>query len=35
VGLTAALGAGPVAIGTAPFVYFIEEHPRDDHVVAD
>ena len=27
-GLIDALGAGPVAVDTAPFVYFIEEHPR-------
>jgi predicted nucleic acid-binding protein len=28
VDLIAALGAGPVAIDTVAFVYFIEEHPR-------
>lgn len=27
-GLIEAVGAGPVAVDTAPFVYFIEEHPR-------
>ncbi|MFP3942165.1 MAG: type II toxin-antitoxin system VapC family toxin [Thermoanaerobaculia bacterium] len=27
-GLTAELGPGPVALDTAAFVYFIEEHPR-------
>lgn len=27
-GLSAALGAGPVAVDTAIFIYFIEEHPR-------
>lgn len=26
-GLRAALGIGPVAIDSAPFIYFIEEHP--------
>jgi len=28
VGLRAAVGAGPVALDTAPFIYFIEDHPR-------
>jgi predicted nucleic acid-binding protein len=27
VGLTGTLGAGPIGIDTAPFIYFIEEHP--------
>lgn len=27
-GLTEDLGAGPVALDTAPVIYFIEEHPR-------
>ena len=27
-GLSDALGDGPVAVDTAPFIYFIEEHPR-------
>lgn len=27
-GLIDALGSGPVAIDTAPFVYFIEKHPK-------
>ena len=27
-GLRAAVGAGPVALDTAPFIYFIEDHPR-------
>ncbi len=27
-GLIEAVGTGPVALDTAPFVYFIEEHPR-------
>jgi predicted nucleic acid-binding protein len=27
VGLTAALGAGPVAVDTAIFIYLVEEHP--------
>ena len=27
-GLTEALGAGPIAVDTALFIYFIEEHPR-------
>jgi predicted nucleic acid-binding protein len=27
VGLTEALGAGPIAVDTALFIYFIEEHP--------
>lgn len=27
-GLIEALGAGPVALDTAAFIYFIEEHPR-------
>lgn len=27
-GLIEAVGAGPVALDTAPFVYFIEDHPR-------
>ena len=26
-GLIASVGAGPVAVDTAPFIYFIEEHP--------
>jgi predicted nucleic acid-binding protein len=28
VGLTEDLGAGPVAVDTSAFIYFIEEHPR-------
>jgi predicted nucleic acid-binding protein len=28
VGLLDDLGDGPVAVDTAPFIYFIEEHPR-------
>jgi predicted nucleic acid-binding protein len=28
VGLTEALGAGPIAVDTALFIYFIEEHPN-------
>jgi hypothetical protein len=28
VGLTDAIGAGPVALDTVAFIYFIEEHPR-------
>lgn len=27
-GIVAAVGSGPVALDTAPFIYFIEEHPR-------
>ena len=27
-GLLSDLGAGPVALDSAPFIYFIEEHPR-------
>jgi predicted nucleic acid-binding protein len=26
--LRAAVGSGPVALDTAPFIYFIEQHPR-------
>lgn len=32
-GLTNILGAGPVALDTAPFIYFMEEHPRFGAVV--
>jgi predicted nucleic acid-binding protein len=28
VGLTEAAGSGPIAVDTALFIYFIEEHPR-------
>jgi hypothetical protein len=28
VGLVKELGAGPVALDTAPFIYLIEEHPQ-------
>lgn len=27
-GLIEDVGGGPVALDTAPFIYFIEEHPR-------
>lgn len=33
-GLRAAVGRGPVALDTAAFVYFIEEHPRYAPLVA-
>lgn len=33
-GLTAALGSGPVALDTVAFIYFIEEHERFVPVVA-
>ncbi|HLD78335.1 MAG TPA: type II toxin-antitoxin system VapC family toxin [archaeon] len=33
-GLTAALGSGPVALDTVAFIYFIEEHERFVSVVA-
>jgi predicted nucleic acid-binding protein len=32
-GLIEAVGAGPVALDTAPFIYFIEEHPQYAPVV--
>jgi len=34
VGLTKALGSGPVALDTVAFIYFIEEHERFVSVVA-
>ncbi|MCL4809319.1 MAG: hypothetical protein KJ062_16255, partial [Thermoanaerobaculia bacterium] len=34
-GLTNALGRGPVGIDTAPFIYFIEEHPVFVRVLDD
>ena len=33
-GLRAAVGRGPVALDTAAFIYFIEEHPRYAPLVA-
>lgn len=33
-GLRAALGRGPVALDTAAFIYFIEDHPRYAPLVA-
>ena len=33
-GLRAALGRGPVALDTAAFIYFIEEHPKYAPLVA-
>jgi predicted nucleic acid-binding protein len=34
VGLREDLGPGPVALDTAPFIYFIEEHPQFVPIVA-